>query len=49
MTNRKADAHKVFEEALAIYREFAACVPATCQPRVQQVEQHLRDLDPVSP
>jgi len=47
--NRKAEARKNYEEALAIYHEFAVRAPATYQPRVQQVEQNLRHLDPVSP
>jgi Tfp pilus assembly protein PilF len=43
--NRKAEARKDFEEALAIYREFAARASATYQPRIQRVERNLRDLD----
>jgi tetratricopeptide (TPR) repeat protein len=47
--NRKAEARKAYEEALAIYREFVARAPAIHQQRVQQVEQNLRNLGPVSP
>lgn len=47
--NRTAEARKDFEEARAIFQEFAARTPATYQPGVRQVEKNLRDLDPASP
>jgi hypothetical protein len=44
--NHNAEARNSFEEALAIYREFAVHAPATYQPRVLDVEKKLRLLPP---
>jgi hypothetical protein len=42
--NRGAEARKQYEEALGIFRPFAARAPATYQPRVQAVEYLIRAL-----
>ncbi|HEY0376699.1 MAG TPA: hypothetical protein VGC87_07060 [Pyrinomonadaceae bacterium] len=40
------EARKNDEEALSIYREFAARTPASYQQHVQEVEQNLRAVSP---
>ncbi len=42
--NRHADARNQYDEALDIFRQFAARTPATYQPRVQLVENLIRAL-----